>query len=135
LDQLNQERFSFRASGDKLWHSSPNSLGYWQKIFLSHEYSVVWVEKEGKLVAFAVAYSPEGRAWKDLSYLYVSPEERRHGIGKFLVGAIITEKPKLKDTRVWVKPKATSAIKLFEAAGFEFYQETSTEKIYRCLES
>ena len=131
LDALNTERENFRNKLDTSWYASPNSLGYWQKVYLSSEFDIITLYYKEEMIGFAVSYIPSNEKphfWQDISYLYVVPEHRGKGYGKLLVNALLSRDE--FETRVWLRPEAKASILFFENLGFEYLDETWRERIY-----
>lgn len=133
LDKLNSERENYRNKIDASWYASPNSLGYWQRVFISTEFDIVALYSGDNMIGFAVSYLPgevSKQSWQDISYLYISPTHRGKGYAKLLMNALLHNRSEGFETRVWLRPEASKQISFFKNLGFEFLDETWIEKIF-----
>lgn len=82
LDEMYEE-ILFSPKEQAVLHNMRNTLGYWQNIFLSDKYNLVWVEGADKeKIALSIARFPEDRDIYFIDYVFVKPEFRGQGIAK-----------------------------------------------------
>lgn len=82
LDEMYEE-ILFSPKEQAVLSNMRNTLGYWQNIFLSDKYNLVWVEGENEeKIALSIARFPEDKDIYFIDYVFVKPEFRGQGIAK-----------------------------------------------------